>query len=67
MKSNEFRTIMDMKKKLLNEISDLSERVDIVVDNHIQLQNSIVDIINHLNASKQNQEDTNGTKQQGRN
>ncbi len=61
MKSNEFRTIMDMKKKLLNEISDLSERVDIVVDNHIQLQNSIVDIINHLNASKQNQEDTNGT------
>ena len=62
MKSNEFRTIMDMKKKLLNEISDLSERVDIVVDNHIQLQNSIVDIINHLNASKQNQEDTNGTK-----
>ena len=61
MKSNEFRTIMDMKKKLLNEISDLSERVDILVDNHIQLQNSIVDIINHLNASKQNQEDTNGT------
>ena len=52
---------MDMKKKLLNEISDLSERVDIVVDNHIQLQNSIVDIINHLNASKQNQDDTNGT------
>ena len=56
MKSNEFRTIVDMKKKLLNEISELSERVDIVVDNHIQLQNSIVDIINHLNASKSNED-----------
>ena len=40
-----------MKKKLLNEISELSDRVDIMVDNHIQLQNSIVDIINHINAS----------------
>ena len=56
MKSNEFRTIVDMKKKLLNEISELSERVDTVVDNHIQLQNSIVDIINHLNASKSNED-----------
>tara|TARA_S200000501_G_scaffold252946_1_gene237045 strand:- start:15709 stop:15900 length:192 start_codon:yes stop_codon:yes gene_type:complete len=56
MKSNEFRTIVEMKKKLLNELSDLSERVDIIVDNHIELQNSIVDIINHLNASKENEE-----------
>ena len=38
MKSNEFRTIVEMKKKLLNELSDLSERVDIIVNNHIELQ-----------------------------
>jgi len=57
MKSNEFRTIVEMKKKLLNELSDLSERVDIIVDNHIELQNSIVDIINHLNTSTLNKEE----------
>ncbi len=57
MKSNEFKTIMDMKKKLLNEIRDLSDRVDVMVDNHIQLQNSIVDIINHLNTSTLNKEE----------
>ena len=57
MKSNEFKTIMDMKKKLLNKIRDLSDRVDVMVDNHIQLQNSIVDIINHLNTSTLNKEE----------
>jgi len=57
VKSNEFKTIMDMKKKLLNEIRDLSDRVDVMVDNHIQLQNSIVDIINHLNTNTLNKEE----------